>query len=114
MEGGLGYPYSGMEFFKGLAYCLNSNHWYRSDIEPEEYINQIAKEYGITCTKKLLSNIFSIELRDSICIARKAKVNQLSRIHERIIKGKEDEVVSLHMNIQDDQIIQRNQDHTNP
>ena len=110
-EGGLGHPYSGIEFFKGLADCLNSNHWGRSDIDPEEYMNQIATEYGVIFTKKLLSNILSIEFRDSMCIIRKAEVDQLSRICKRVIRGHEEEVVSGHIDLQSDGIAYFNQDH---
>lgn len=89
-DGGLNHPYSGIEYFKALCDCLNSNHWHREDIDQISYMNKISSHYGIHTNNDLLDSISSIEFYDSICIIKKAQKNQLSRINFRVIGGEQE------------------------
>jgi hypothetical protein len=92
--GGLSSPYSGIEYFKALCDCLNSSHWYRSDITQVDYINKIGRHHGVTISNELLNSIQSIEFYDSLCVIRKTQDGSIARIKERIIGGNEENVTS--------------------
>lgn len=69
--GGLHHEYSAMAFFKQLVDILNQQHWLE-DTTATEYLQAFATYYGITLETSWLSEIQSIEFRNSLCILRKA------------------------------------------
>jgi glycosyltransferase involved in cell wall biosynthesis len=85
--GGIYNPYSGIEYFKALCDCINANHWNREDVKTLEYINSIGRTYDSEIDLDTLTTILSIEFFDSVCIIRKAKEGQLTRIGNRVIGG---------------------------
>ena len=99
MEGGLGYPYSGMEYFKSLCDCLNSNHWHREDATPVDFINKIGKKYGASVSNDFLNSILSVQFFDSLCVIKKAHQGQKTRIEHRIIGGNSEVVAPGHLQL---------------
>lgn len=95
-EGGLSYPYSGIEFFKALCDCLNSAYWGLSGYTQNEYIESVCKHYGLSAYQDILDAVSSVEFYDSICVVRKTSSGKASRIKKRVIGGFEELVVPGH------------------
>jgi Methyltransferase domain len=90
--GGLGAPRSGIEFFKLLIDCINSNNWGRNDIKASDYASKPASEQGLFVSENLLASIASIQFFDSLCIVQKMGPGQPARISKRIVSGESSEV----------------------
>ncbi|UCI10300.1 glycosyltransferase [Mesorhizobium sp. B1-1-8] len=89
-EGGLFYPYSPMTFFKYLSDCINHQHW-GIGRDRKSILAGILNHCSSDIDDPDLSQIYSIEFTNSMCIVRKRKAleNQIGR---RIISGSESSV----------------------
>ena len=99
--GGLGNPRSGMEFFKALSDCLNSNHWLREDITQSTYASNYGEMHNAKISDEILDTITAIEFYDSMCIIRKAKNAQTGRIRNRVISGTLEKVALGHLELEE-------------
>lgn len=89
-EGGLHDPFSALAFFKHLVDVLNHEHW---GIERARtaLLQGIFERHGVQLSEGDLASIHSIEFINSICVVRKAAVDQ-NRLGRRVLAG-EDAVV---------------------
>ena len=85
--GGLGAAESGIEFFKLLVDCINSNNWGRSDIDATSYISGLSSTQQLNMSEESLGSISSIQFFDSLCIIQKAGCGLPSRIGTRVVSG---------------------------
>jgi O-antigen biosynthesis protein len=74
-EGGLNFPYSAMAFFRLLTDVLNHEHW-GLDRTRESLLGGMETEYEVQFDELLLGEIHSIEFVNSMCIVRKAPVEE--------------------------------------
>jgi hypothetical protein len=85
--GGLGAAESGVEFFKLLIDCINSNNWGRSDIDNTSYISGLSSAERLSASTESLESISSIQFFDSLCVIQKAGNGLPSRIGTRVVSG---------------------------
>ena len=85
--GGLGAAESGVEFFKLLIDCINSNNWGRNDIDTTSYISSLSSAQRLSASKETLESISSIQFFDSLCVMQKAGRGLPSRIGTRVVSG---------------------------
>ncbi|KPY85512.1 class I SAM-dependent methyltransferase [Pseudomonas syringae pv. tagetis] len=90
-EGGLEHPSSGIHFFKALCDIINHEHW-GLPISRLERLSAFCITAGLT--EELLSEIYSVEFINSICIVQRRKASE-TQLGVRIVKGDRDLVVPV-------------------
>ncbi|HOQ42069.1 MAG TPA: class I SAM-dependent methyltransferase [Smithellaceae bacterium] len=84
-QGGLFYPYSAITFFKRLADIINYEHWNISRAR-NDILQGIFTKYDCYVDEETLSGVHSVEFINSMCVIRKAKVDD-NRLGSRMIVG---------------------------
>lgn len=102
-EGGLNNPLSAIAFFKRLADIINYEHW-RKNISRSHLLARFTEKYSLVLSESDLSKIHSIEFVNSICIIKKAPVEN-NLLGKRIVVGKE-EIVTSEAKAMDETLLQ--------
>ncbi|MDU8499559.1 class I SAM-dependent methyltransferase [Pseudomonas syringae] len=91
-EGGLNHPTSCISFFKALSDIVNHEHW-GLPVSRLEWLS----DFGITASlsEELLSEIYSVEFVNSICIVQRKKASE-TQLGARVVMGDRDLVVPVH------------------
>jgi hypothetical protein len=90
-EGGLDHPTSCINFFKALSDIINYEHWGL----PISRLERLST-FCITerLTEELLSEIYSVEFINSVCIVQRKKASE-TQLGVRVVKGDRDLVVPV-------------------
>ncbi len=84
-EGGIYHPYSSIAFFKRIADIINHEHW-GLDKTRCELMNSFNCKYDTALDEETLAHIHSIEFINSMCVIRKAPLND-NTLGSRFILG---------------------------
>ncbi|SDX27290.1 Predicted O-methyltransferase YrrM [Pseudomonas syringae] len=94
-EGGLDNPTSCIGFFKALADVVNHEHW-GLPVSRRERLSEFCLTEDLS--EELLSEIYSVEFVNSICVVRRKKSHE-TQLGVRVVKGNKDPVVPVqHLN----------------
>lgn len=90
-EGGLDQPTSCISFFQALADIVNHEHW-GLPISRREKLSAFCITTDLT--EELLSEIYSVEFVNSICIVRRKRAPE-TQLGVRVVRGNKDLVVPV-------------------
>jgi GT2 family glycosyltransferase len=96
-EGGLFHPFSSMAFFKHLGDCVNHQHW-GVDKSIKSIVTGILSHYSCDIDELDLTQVYSVEFTNSMCVIRKRKPKE-NQIGRRIISGSEASVRPVDMHL---------------
>lgn len=96
-EGGLFDQMSSISFFKRLVDIVNFEHWGLA-VEKAAILAEFENRYGLKLDDALLSQIHSVEFRNSICVIRK-QPPQANLLGPRVVAGVTENVVKGHLTL---------------
>jgi len=91
-EGGIYHPYSSIAFFKKLADIVNYQHW-GNEKSRSDLLKGFFSRYSCSLDEEMLSQIYSIEFFNSICVVKKSS-SEKNSLGARVVVGSQDSVSS--------------------